>query len=86
MFTLLPAAQNLDDWKNRHCEAAWAAKERSSLKTISLNQVTAQVLPERQLANSLLRYELPEVSCPQYWRLPAHYLHEQCEPRWNPGG
>jgi len=84
IFALLPPAQNLDDWKHRYCDVASAVKRRTSLRTIGPNQVTAQVLSERQLANSLLRYELPDVSCPQYWRLPGHYLVEKCEPRWNP--
>jgi hypothetical protein len=81
---LLPPAQNLDDWKKRYCEAVDAIKRRTELKVIGPNQVGAQVLNERQLANSLLRYELPDVSCPAYWRLPGNYLQAQCEARWRP--
>ncbi len=81
---LLPPAQNLEDWKDRFCEAAWAAKQRAELKSLGPNQVGVHVLTERSLANSLLRYELPDVSCPAYWRLPAHYLQARCEARWRP--
>ena len=86
VLVLLPPAQNLEDWKKRYCEAAFAAKARTELHRTCPNHVEARVLTESQLANSLLHYELPDVSCPPYWRLPAHYLQEKCQPQWNPAG
>jgi hypothetical protein len=86
VLALLPPSQNLDDWKKRYCEAAWATGQRTDLPHTGPNHVEAHVLTEKKLANSLLQYELPDVSCPPYWRLPEHYLQAQCEPRWHPAG
>lgn len=84
VLALLPPAQDKEDWKHRYCWAAEGLSQRMTMPHTAPHHVDVGVLGERELANSLLRYELPEVSCPSYWRLPGHYLAAQCEARWRP--
>lgn len=84
VLVLIPPSQDVDDWKNRYCEFACQLKLRATLHPAAPHQIDVARLDEKQLANSLLRYELASVSCPPYWRLPARYLDAHCLPRHRP--
>ncbi len=82
---LIPPGQDAEDWKKRYAPAAYALRQRGiEFKSLGPNQVDVQTLTEAQLANSLLPYVLPEVECPDYWRLKDSYLERMCRAECDP--
>jgi len=80
---LLPPGQQGDDW-SKHCgEAAQQLRLRDAIRHHA-SPIQVKCYGEKELANSLLPYELDGVSCPQYWRLPPQYLDRMCSPECRP--
>ena len=81
---LVPPAQPVESWQRAYLHYMQQLKQRFDFKQQELRQVDVKPLTEEVLANSLLRYDLPDAPCPPYWRLPAHYLESKCRPEWRP--
>lgn len=85
MRVLLPPGHHPDDWTKHYLACARQMQERGRQRHQAvLKQVAAAEIGCRELAASLLRYELDGVSCPHYWRLPAKYLEANCPPHCRP--
>ncbi|MCS7041202.1 MAG: NYN domain-containing protein [Bryobacteraceae bacterium] len=81
---LVPPVQDPESWKKPWLDYMHQLKQRFDIQPSEPRQVDVLPLTEEILANSLLRYDLPEAACPPYWRLPADYLDRMCRPEWRP--
>lgn len=81
---LVPPVQDPESWKQPWLEYMHRLKERFEIRPCEPRLVDVLPLTEEILANSLLRYDLPEAPCPPYWRLPEDYLDRMCRPEWRP--
>jgi uncharacterized LabA/DUF88 family protein len=81
---LVPPLQSTESWQRHYLNYMQQLKKRFEFQQQELRQVDVKPLTEEILANSLLRYDLPDAECPHYWRLPADYLEKMCRPEWRP--
>ncbi len=81
---LVPPLQSTESWQRAYLNYMQQMKKRFEFQQQELRQVDVRPLTEDVLANSLLRYDLPDAPCPPYWRLPERYLEEKCRPEWRP--
>jgi uncharacterized LabA/DUF88 family protein len=81
---LVPPLQSTESWQRHYLGYMQQLKQRFHFQQQEPRQVDVMPLTEEILANSLLGYDLPGAACPEYWRLPEHYLEKMCRPEWRP--